>query len=203
MNNKLIVVRGCPGTGKSTFVKETFPNIVHFENDMFHYHNGEYLFNQRKQDNAIEWCIDMTMLSLKRGMDVVVSNTFTRMAFVDSYRKIADLFGSEFEVYRMMGDFENIHSVPKNILENMKNNFENYPRERFVFPNEFYDPNDGMSTKYCVTDFKVGDRVRLDLDASEVIVKNVKVSSEGMIILGYDGPDGESGSVYSGDVEKI
>lgn len=203
MNNKLVIVRGCPGTGKSTFVKEAFPNVLHLENDMFHYHNGEYLFNQRKQDSAIEWCIDMTMHSLKRGMDVVVSNTFTKKAFVDSYRKIADLFGSKFEVYRMMGNFKNIHEVPKMVLENMKNNFEDYPEENFVFPNEFYDPSDDMSMKYCTTGFKTGDYVKLDFNDKEALVTNVHVVSYGMIALDYRDVDGNTGTVYSGDVEKV
>lgn len=203
MNNKLVIVRGCPGTGKSTFVKEAFPNILHLENDMFHYHNGSYLFNQRKQENAIEWCIDMTMISLKRGMDVVVSNTFTKKAFVDSYKKIADLFGSKFEVYRMMGNFNNIHDVPKMILENMKNNFEDYPEEKFAFPNEFYDPSDSFSMKYCVTEFKVGDHVKLDLNDKEVVVTDVRVATYGMIALDYKDDDGNTKTVYSGDVEKV
>jgi hypothetical protein len=203
MNNKLVIVRGCPGTGKSTFVKEAFPNILHLENDMFHYHNGSYLFNQRKQNNAIEWCIDMTMLSLKRGMDVVVSNTFTKKSFVDSYKKIADLFGSKFEVYRMMGNFENIHDVPKMVLENMKNNFEDYPEEKFAFPNEFYDPSDELSMKYCVTEFKIGDHVKLDLNDKEAVVMDVRVATYGMIVLDYKDVDGNAGTVYSGDVEKV
>ena len=203
MNNKLVIVRGCPGTGKSTFVKEAFPNILHLENDMFHYHNGSYLFNQRKQNSAIEWCIDMTMLSLKRGMDVVVSNTFTKKAFVDSYKKIADLFGSKFEVYRMMGNFENIHDVPKMVLENMKNNFEDYPEEKFAFPNEFYDPSDKLSMKYCVTEFKIGDHVKLDLNDKEAVVMDVRVATYGMIALDYKDVGGNAGTVYSGDVEKV
>ncbi len=203
MNNKLVIVRGCPGTGKSTFVKEAFPNVLNLENDMFHYHNGSYLFSSRRQDNAIEWCIDMTMLSLKRGMDVVVSNTFTRKAFVDSYRKIADLFGSKFEVYRMMGNFNNIHDVPETVLENMKSNFEDYPGENFAFPNEFYDQSDKFSMKYCVTEFKVGDHVKLDLNDKEAVVTDVRVATYGMIALDYRDVEGNTGTVYSGDVEKV
>jgi len=170
---------------------------------MYHYRNNEYLFNARKQDNAIEWCIDITMLSLKRGMDVVVSNTFTKRRYVESYANIANMLGCKVKVYRMMGDFVNIHNVPQNILDNMKNNFEDYPGEEFVYPNPYYDKNDNMSTEYRITDIKVGDHIKLDLNDKEAIVENVSVASYGMIQLNYRTLDGETGIVYCGDAQKI
>lgn len=134
MNNTLYIIRGVPGTGKSSFYRNMFPNIFHVENDMFHYHNNEYKFSTYKQKEAIEWCTDMVTLSLKKGMDCVVSNTFTQKRFIDSYVKIAKSFDADVEIYRMMGNFENVHDVPKNILESMRNNFEDYEGEKMVYP---------------------------------------------------------------------
>ena len=132
--NTLYIVRGAPGTGKSTFVRSRFSNLFHVENDMYHYHNNEYEFSTKKQEFAIEWCTDMVTLALKKGMDCVVSNTFTKRIFIDSYVKIAKSLGVNVEIYRMMGNFNNIHNVPENVLYNMRNNFEDYDGEKYVYP---------------------------------------------------------------------
>ena len=62
------------------------PNILHLENDMFHYHSGEYEYNLYKMKDAINWCVRTCEDALKNKMDVV-SNTFTRKVFVDSYKR--------------------------------------------------------------------------------------------------------------------
>lgn len=137
MNNQLIIVRGIPGSGKSSFCRKIFPNLFHIENDMYHYHNNDYQFSTLKQKDAIEWCTDMVTLALKKGMDCVVSNTFTKKRFVDNYVNIGKMFECDIKVYRMMGNFKNEHDVPEDVFNNMKNNFEDYPGEIFVYPNDF------------------------------------------------------------------
>ena len=131
---KLILCRGCPGSGKSTFVKTVFPGVFHVENDMWHMKDGEYRFNPKKQSMAISWCMDMVRTALENGMDVVVSNTFTKKGYVEAYKKVAEDFGAEFVVYRMHGDFENRHNVPADVLENMKSRFADWPGEIDVWP---------------------------------------------------------------------
>ena len=133
---KLILCRGCPGSGKSTFVRTVFPDIFHVENDMWHMRDGEYKFNPKKQATAVSWCMDMTRMALANGMDVVVSNTFTKRGYVEAYKKIAEDFGAEFIVYRLHGEFENRHDVPANVLENMKNAFADWPGEVNTYPNK-------------------------------------------------------------------
>lgn len=140
MNNTLYIVRGIPGTGKSTFCKKALSGIFHVENDMYHHHNREYIFSLQNQRNAVEWCSDMVTLALKKNMDCVVSNTFVKRCLVDYYVNIAKLFNSNVKIYRMMGNFKNTHNVPEDVFNNMKNNFEDYPGECLVFPNEIdYD----------------------------------------------------------------
>lgn len=132
--NKLVIVRGRPGTGKSTYVRDNFPNVLHLENDMYHYQNGKYMYSGERQMDAVRWCYDTAATALKSGMDVVVANTFVRRAFIEPYKNLAAQVGCEFEVHRMMGNFKNIHNVPADVLENMKNNFEDYPGEKLINP---------------------------------------------------------------------
>lgn len=147
-NNRLIIVRGLPGSSKSSFCNKIYPNILHLENDMFHYHSGEYEYNQYKMRDAINWCVRTCEDALKNNMDVVISNTFTRKAFVDSYKRLAEKYGAKFTVYRMMGNFNNIHDVPQNVLDNMKNNFEDYPGEIKIYPVENGEYNFDLDVDY-------------------------------------------------------
>ena len=205
MNNKLIIVRGIPGTGKSTFCREVFPDILHLENDMFQYQNGEYHYDEKKLQKSIQWCFNTASNALKNGMDVVISNTFAKKAFIDSYKELAKEYGCQFEIYRMMGNFKDIHNVPEDVLKSMKDGFEDYEGEKFVYPNFYYDPDDELSQKYCITKYKVGDKIKLNLSLTsyEATITEIYVGVNGMIIIQYKTVDGNNGIVYSGDIEKV
>lgn len=127
----LTIIRGIPGSGKSTYAKNHY-HCLHLENDMFHIHNGKYEFDTKVQKKAVEWCMTMCDNALANGLDVVVSNTFTKKAFIDAYKKIAEKYDANFEVIRCTGNYQNLHNVPKFVFENMKNNFEDYDGEHFV-----------------------------------------------------------------------
>ena len=52
----LIIVRGIAGSGKTTFVKKTFPEAAHYEADMYFEQGGEYKFDASKLKEAHNWC---------------------------------------------------------------------------------------------------------------------------------------------------
>ncbi len=57
MENTLYIVRGIPGSGKSTFAKTL--GGQHYEADMFFIdENGVYNFDFTKIKDAHQWCID-------------------------------------------------------------------------------------------------------------------------------------------------
>lgn len=133
---RLILIRGVPGSGKSTFAAKVFPGAFHVENDMFHVKDGKYRFDFNRQKDAVSWCMDMCDTALRNGMDVVVSNTFTKRIYVIAYVKLAAKYGADVSVYRMTGSFKNGHLVPAAVFENMKKNFEDWPDETVVVPDE-------------------------------------------------------------------
>ena len=54
MSKELILVRGIPGSGKSTFAKSL--GGTHFETDKFFMVDGEYKFDGTKIKEAHKWC---------------------------------------------------------------------------------------------------------------------------------------------------
>jgi len=129
---KLILYRGAPGSGKSSAAKRMFPNTLLLENDQYHMHNGVYDWHKENMPAAIEWCMNMARTALENHFDVVVANTFTKRAFVDAYKKIADEIGASFDVYRCTGNFKNVHGLSDSLVDNFKKSMEDYPGEIIV-----------------------------------------------------------------------
>lgn len=130
----LIIVRGHPGAGKSTFAKRAFPGSLLLENDMFLVEDGVYKWSPERVKDAIGLCMKMAELALENGSDVVVANTFTKLRYIEAYAKIASKSNASFKVYRCSGHFKNVHNVPDNIVQNFSNAMEDFPGEIAVDP---------------------------------------------------------------------
>lgn len=135
-NQILIIVRGIPGSGKSTFAKEIvkmFPDdSVYWESDMFFMHNGVYCWKPNKVNLAHRWCQQKVEKSFDAVDIVVVSNTFTTESEMKSYLDFAKENGISVQIVRMENRFENEHGVPKATLEKMKARFVDMPNEIVV-----------------------------------------------------------------------
>ena len=135
-NQILIIVRGIPGSGKSTFAKEIvkmFPDdSVYWESDMFFMHNGVYCWKPNKVNLAHRWCQQKVEKSFDAVDIVVVSNTFTTESEMKSYLDFAKENGISVQIVRMENRFENEHGVAKATLEKMKARFVDMPNEIVV-----------------------------------------------------------------------
>jgi len=124
---KLILIRGLPGSGKSTMAKLYTDDYIHLEADMYFIQDdGSYGFNQALLSNAHSWCQETTKILLQNGRNVVVSNTFTTLKEMQFYLglKVDNLF-----VFRMTTHYGSIHNVPNEVIGRMKARFEDYPGE--------------------------------------------------------------------------
>lgn len=126
---KLILLRGLPGAGKSTFARFLFCSIVnlqHIEADQyFTDRNGNYNYDSFKIKEAHKFCQERTKLYLSDGSNVVVSNTSTKESEIRVYQEIAEAYGAEFISLIVENRHGNssVHSVPDHVMINMKNRF--------------------------------------------------------------------------------
>lgn len=126
----LYIVRGIPGSGKSTFAKSL--GGTHFEADMFFMKDGEYKFDMSKIKEAHNWCQDSVntamIMNNTAGLNetIVVSNTFTQEWEMMPYFEMAELH--EYKVFSIILENRhggvNEHNVPEDKIEQMKNRFE-------------------------------------------------------------------------------
>jgi predicted kinase len=137
---RLIIVRGAPGSGKSTFVKsyiqylEPQKSYAHFEADMYFEIKGEYLFNPSLLKNAHNWCKEQTEKSMKNLVDCVfVSNTFTKHWEMQAYLNLAKKYNYEVNVYYLKSSYQNVHGVPEEVVQRMISQYEPYEDEEIVY----------------------------------------------------------------------
>lgn len=133
---KLILVRGLPGSGKSTFaksmIKDSKVKMYHYEADMYFMKDKEYVFDMSKIGEAHSWCQTKTMEKLMKNETVIVSNTFSRLWEMQPYFNMGIMLDIEVEVYCMKSMYANIHNVPEEIIERMKDSWEKYEDESYI-----------------------------------------------------------------------
>lgn len=124
----MILVRGLPGSAKSTFAGDmsfAHPFSEHFEADMYFMDSeGNYNFDASKLGQAHKWCQEETDRVLTEGEMVIVSNTFTTKKELKPYFDIAKKHGIIPNVILCQNSFKSIHNVPDETMEKMKNRFE-------------------------------------------------------------------------------
>ncbi len=126
---QLVIIRGIPGSGKSTMARVKYPNHVHIEADMyFEDRDGNYRFDRTKLPNAHQWCQRMVKANLNKKYNVVVANTFIKYWEMKPYLEMANKLQIPVKIETAKGNYESVHNVPKEVIERMKNSFENSPQ---------------------------------------------------------------------------
>ena len=125
MNKNLYLLRGLPGSGKSTMANML--NATCFEADMYFMRDGEYRFDHTKLKMAHKWCQDSVEDCMNlRYERIAVSNTFTQEWEMQAYYDLAKKHG--YTVFSIIVENrhggQNIHNVPDESIERMRARFE-------------------------------------------------------------------------------
>ena len=130
MEKILYIVRGIPGSGKSTFAKSL--GGIHVEADQHFMVDGVYKFDGSQIKNAHNYCQGQTMAWMKAESDqidtskIVVSNTFTQEWEMEPYFEMAKEYG--YKIFTVIIENRhggiNEHNVPEEKIEQMRNRFE-------------------------------------------------------------------------------
>ena len=125
MSNKLYIIRGVPGCGKTTFANDICDKVV--SADDYHYDaDGNYNWKPENMKAAHRYSQGKTRSIMETGKDVAVANTSTTVKEMKPYYKMAEEFG--YTVFSVIVENrhggENVHRVPEATLEAMEKRFD-------------------------------------------------------------------------------
>lgn len=132
----LYIVRGLPGSGKSTFAKKLVGHdflVCEADNYFIDKETDEYKFDATKLKDAHKYCHDKVETYMKDSLvndqwyrQIAVSNTFTQEWEMKPYFDLAKKY--DYTVFVVIVENrhggKNVHGVPDDKLEIMKNRFE-------------------------------------------------------------------------------
>ena len=136
MEKVLYIVRGIPGSGKSTFAKKLVGEdflVCEADKYFINQENGKYEFDISKIKDAHKWCQNIVETYMRDSLindqyyrEIAVSNTFTQEWEMEPYLELAKTYG--YKVFSIVVENRhggiNQHGVPEEKLEQMKNRFE-------------------------------------------------------------------------------
>lgn len=137
MNEKVLyIVRGLPGSGKSTFAKKLVGSdflICEADKYFINKDTGEYVFDFSKIKLAHLYCQNLVETYMKDSLindqfyrEIVVSNTFTQEWEMTPYFDLAKKY--DYKVFVLIVENrhggKNEHGVPDEKLKLMKERFE-------------------------------------------------------------------------------
>lgn len=129
----LILLRGVPGSGKTTLANIILQNPANTKTDVlsaddfFLNEDGVYVFEPTKLKEAHNHCQVRCADRMRSGLArVVVANTFTQEWEMEKYFEMAERYN--YRVHSIIVEnrhgSENVHGVPEDKLKQMKDRFE-------------------------------------------------------------------------------
>jgi predicted kinase len=139
---KAIVLRGIPGSGKSTLTK-TFGKATVCSADNAFMKDGEYKFDISELGNAHASCLRAFIEACQRQEElVVVDNTNTMVVEMAPYVSVAMAYGYEVEIIfckvsAKTSKERNVHGVPGKTIESMERRIQSsfpfhWPKEKII-----------------------------------------------------------------------
>jgi len=124
----LIILRGIPGSGKTTFANylANLTDSNAFAADDYFYKNGKYMFNAGQLHMAHTMCQSNVRKAMKGNEHMItVHNTATTEKELKPYFDLANEF--KYKVFSVIVEnrhnHDNVHGVPKEHVLRMKNRF--------------------------------------------------------------------------------
>lgn len=117
----LYIIRGIPGSGKTTLGNKLAPEYNFAADDYFKNIN----WSPKLLEEAHKDCRNNVEMAMMTGIETVaVSNTFVHQWEIEPYRKMAEKYNYDIIEIIIKSDFSSIHNVPMEKVTKMKKEFE-------------------------------------------------------------------------------
>ena len=128
--NTLHIVRGLPGTGKTTFAQKKFGGMLQLENDQYWITpDGKYEYDEKNnpRERCSKYVKTMVVTAMQNKVNLVVSRVGMSEKSVRELVELAQTFDYDFKIWLMSSEnrriFKNVHNVPKVAIKLMEDGF--------------------------------------------------------------------------------
>lgn len=134
---RLQIIRGLPGSGKTTLALKRYSHLMRIETDMFFYRQGAYRFTLENNRNAVKWFNLAISRLCSTGMDFVATGVFAahteRLAHAIN---CGIAYGYDVYVKTLTNRYKGIHAVPEEHYNAMKEAFMSERALKRMYPHE-------------------------------------------------------------------
>lgn len=128
---KLLLIRGAPGSGKTTIANTLYPEWVSCcANDLFVDDDGNFKIDFSLLNEAHKQCYLKCKTNLSEGKNVVVHNTFKKLQELNQYLRLSYL--ADIKIYRVVSQFDSIHHIPEKIVTKYLIEYESHTDDILV-----------------------------------------------------------------------
>ena len=121
---RIQIIRGLPGSGKTTLALKRYPHLMRLETDMFFNRQGAYRFTLLNNNLAVEWFFKEIRLLCDSGLDFVTTGVFAaHTERLQETINIAWTKGYDIYIKTLTTQYKGIHGVPQEHLNAMKEFF--------------------------------------------------------------------------------
>lgn len=134
---KLYIMRGLPGSGKSTKAQELGQSGVIYGSDEYFMKDGEYIFDQDKLKDAHKWNLDRVIEAMGKGTSPIVADN-TNVSNHDMKPYVESALENGYEIEFVEADTpwkfdvkeltkRNTHEVPADAIQGMLDRWDYKP----------------------------------------------------------------------------
>lgn len=120
---KILILRGIPGSGKSTFAAQQKGATIVSADDFFLTANGTYEYDRSRIQEAHQDCFKKFLKAVERGDELIIVDNMNAQAWeISPYYMVGTVSGYAVEILNFTTDVQtsaarNIHNVPEKDIE--------------------------------------------------------------------------------------